>query len=115
MVRDVLRDGDGGAGSRVGRDQQFAAVTVEVDLGANRALGLDDVVDADPERHPALGRAIADHHSVSVVLDELGLEDAVRELFGEARVHPLLHSLDQGLVLAVEELGGDGHRRVVVE
>ena len=83
-------------------------------------LGVDLVVDADGQRHLRVGAAVAEDDPAVAAPVRLRLQHPLLERLGLARVDAGAHRGGPDVVLVaavlpVEGLGGDHHRRVVVQ
>jgi hypothetical protein len=116
LIGDVLDDPDGHARLRVDREHHLAHILAGA---ARRRLlrgRLDDMLDADPERHPAVGGGIPEQETLSLRGRDARLQDAVWQRRGEPGIREgLAVSRESWRILSVGDLRRDDDGRGVVE
>ena len=120
VVGHRLGDQDRPTGLGLDPEDHLAGVLVVEDQLVVAVLGVDGVVDPDGQGHLGVDAAVAENDPVLLGPVHLGFQHPRLEGRRLARVDPTAHGRgpDVVLVLAVlpvQRLGGDHHRRVVVE
>ncbi len=104
LVGRVLGDPDRDARHRIGREEYLARLIVKGPHRPGRARRVDDVVNADAERHPAAGCLVAKQDALSGQLGSPHVEHPVRQHGRQAGIsRPVLGQVvGRAGVLAVE-------------